>query len=106
MAQLFGGRVVAPRGAAMRSAAVVLALLLAFLVTALGPGTLPVLARTCGTLTIDNGTATPGSGTTATTFRFVVRIVNTTGAKPSSVRLRIAGDWLNLEANGSDFKSG
>ena len=41
---------------------------------------IPALARTCGTVTIQNGTVSPGSGTTATTFAFWSRSVETFGA--------------------------
>src|SRR4029453_6144798 len=49
-----------------------LALVSSFLAVALGAGAGPALARTCGTLTIQNGTVSPASGTTATTFAFSV----------------------------------
>lgn len=54
-----------------------------------GSAVAPVLARTCGTVTIRGGSASPGSGTTATNFQFKVHFVDTTGTAPQSVQLRI-----------------
>ena len=73
-------------------------LLLASLV---GFSAAPALARTCGPVTIENGAASPGSGTTATTFHFSVDFEDADNDAPQSVRLRIDGGWTNLTASGS-----
>jgi hypothetical protein len=75
-------------------------------VSAMGVGAGPAFARTCGTVTIRNGTADPGSGTTATTFSFAVQFTDTTGAAPQSVTLRIAGTSTVLQTTGTDFAAG
>jgi hypothetical protein len=106
MAQTFGPRAVAPGGRSRRWLAGVLALAGWFVVSVLGIGIDPAMARTCGTVTIQSGTASPGSGTTATTFAFSVKFVDTTGAAPTSVRLRIAETWTTLQASGSTYATG
>ena len=83
-----------------------LALVGALLVSAFGFGAGPALARTCGTVTIRSGTASPGSGTTATTFSFVVQFSDTTGAAPTSVTLRIAATSMVLKTSGTNFAAG
>lgn len=65
----------------------------------------PVLARTCGTITIENGTVSPGTGDTDTTFHFSVRVTDTTGAAPDWVRVRVRNTWTNLSGSG-DYGAG
>src|SRR6476646_8451921 len=65
-----------------------------------------VAARTCGTLTINNGTVNPGSGTTSTQFTFTVKVADTSGAAPQWVRVNVNGTSTALTATGSNFVSG
>src|SRR5262245_9367595 len=106
MAHVSGERAIAPDGGPRKGRVVGLSLVAALLVSVMGLGAGSALARTCGTLTIGNGAASPGSGTTATTFNFSVKVTDTTGAAPESVRLRINGTWTDLSPNGSEFAAG
>jgi hypothetical protein len=94
-----------PRYRIGRSLAGALALTSWLVLSSIGAAT-PVLARTCGTVTIENGTVTPGVGTTETTFTFSVRVSDTTGAAPSWVRVRVNGVWSPLEGTGTDYGAG
>lgn len=106
MAHALGPRAVAPGGRSRLWLSGGLALAGWLAVSLLGFDINPAVARTCGTVTIQNGTATPGSGTTATTFAFAVKFVDSTGAAPQSVQLRIAETWTTLEPSGSDYAAG
>src|SRR6476646_9453012 len=97
MAHEMGRRAAAPGSGARAWRISGLALVGALVVSALGLGAGPALARTCGTVTIRNGTASPGSGSTATTFSFAVKFSDTAGAAPTSLTLRIAGTSTALE---------
>src|SRR5262245_39897210 len=66
----------------------------------------PVAARTCGPLTIESGTVSPATGTTATSFTFRVSIQDNSGAKPAWVRVRVANTWTDMTTTGTRFKSG
>jgi hypothetical protein len=66
----------------------------------------PVLARTCGTVTIAGGSVSPGTGTTTTTFTFTVNFKDTTGAAPAWVRLLVNGTASGLSATGSGYAAG
>jgi len=66
-----------------------------------------VLASKCGTITIDQGSATPGSGTTSTNFLFSVHVIDTSGKAPAWVRVRFPnGSYKDLTASGSDYAAG
>src|SRR5438876_5455806 len=66
-----------------------------------------VLASKCGTITIDQGSATPGSGTTSTNFLFSVHVIETSGKAPAWVRVRFPnGSYKDLTASGSDYAAG
>src|SRR4051812_1062338 len=58
----------------------------------------PALASTCGTITIEGGTVSPGSGTPGTAFTFSVTVADTTDAAPQWVRVRVRGRWTTLSA--------
>ena len=66
----------------------------------------PACARTCGTLTIDGGTVSPGTGTPSTIFTFAVTVSDTTGQAPAWVRVRVRGTWSDLAPTGSDWTGG
>ena len=66
----------------------------------------PVVARTCGTLTITGGTVSPGTGSPSTTFTFSVTVSDTTGNAPAWVRVRVRGTWSDLAPTGSDWAGG
>ena len=66
----------------------------------------PALARTCGSLTIEDGTVSPGTGTPSTTFTFAVTVSDTDGNAPTWVRLRVRGTWSDLAPTGSDWTGG
>src|SRR4029078_7871074 len=106
MAHEMGRRASAPGGGARAWRVIGLALVGALLGSAVGFGSGPALARTCGTVKIRTATANPGSGTTATTFSFAVQFSDTTGAAPASVTLRIAATSTVLKTTGTDFSRG
>src|SRR4051812_13249037 len=106
MADEMGRRAAAPGGGARAWRVTGVALVGMLFVSALGVGVDPALARTCGTVTIHGGTASPGSGTTATSFAFAVEFTDTTGAAPTSVTLRIAGTSTALHATETNFAAG
>ena len=106
MAQVLGRRTDAPGGRSRLWFAGVFALAGWLVASLMGLDIGSVLGRTCGTVTIQNGTASPGSGTTATTFAFTVSFVDSTGAAPQSVKLRIAETWTTLQPSGSDYGAG
>ena len=64
----------------------------------------PALARTCGTLTIEDGTVSPGTGTPSTTFTFAVTVSDTSrdcadlgpGPRPGHV-VRPGSDRIGLD---------
>ena len=66
----------------------------------------PVLARTCGTITIKQGTVSPATGTTQTNFTFSVLVSDSTGAAPQWVRVRVNGVWTGLSGSGTDYVAG
>jgi hypothetical protein len=66
----------------------------------------PVFARTCGTITVELGTASPGAGTTDTIFEFSVTVRDTTGVAPTWVRVGVGGTWSDLAAGGSNVTGG
>jgi hypothetical protein len=70
----------------------------------------PVVAASCNgashELTLSSGAASPGSGTTATSFRFTVRYRDTGGCAPTSIRLVIAGGSYTLAGSGTNYASG
>lgn len=47
----------------------------------------PALARVCGPVTIEDGNASPGKGTTATNFTFTVRFQDSNGGGPASINV-------------------
>lgn len=106
MAHAFGRRAVAPGRRSRRWLAGGLALTAWLVVSVLGFDVDPALARTCDTVTINEGIVSPGSGTTATSFAFSVTFVDTTGTAPQSIRLRIAESWKTLQPSGSDYATG
>jgi hypothetical protein len=66
-----------------------------------------VLASKCGTITIDQGSATPGSGTTSTNFLFSVHVMDISGKAPAWVRVDFPnGSYKDLTASGSDHAAG
>jgi hypothetical protein len=78
---------------------------------ALVAGTAPtVLAASCNgashDLSLSAGAASPGSGTTATSFQFTVRYQDTGGCAPTSIRLVIAGGTYTLAGSGTNYASG
>ena len=87
---------------------------LAMVLAALGLGlsALPADAASCTgaskrQTTLTAGAATPGSGTTSTTFAFSVRYADSAGCEPSSVVLMIAGVGnTTMTTTGSDFQGG
>ena len=106
MAHVLGRRTVAPGGRSRLWLAGGIALAGWLVASVVGIDLAPALARTCGTVTIESGTASPSSGTTATTFAFSVAFIDSTGAAPTSVKLRIAETWTTLAPNGSDYAAG
>jgi hypothetical protein len=66
----------------------------------------PVEAKSCATLSIGPGTVSPGTGTTATTFRFTVTVSDKSGTAPAWVRVRVNGTTSNLSGGGTNFKAG
>src|SRR4051794_10623939 len=62
----------------------------------------PALASMCGTITIQAGTVSPGSGTPGTAFTFSVTVADTTDAAPQWVRVRVRGRWTTLSAAESE----
>src|SRR4029078_12770291 len=96
MAHETGRRASAPGGGARAWRVTGLALVGALLGSGVRFGIGAGAARTCGTVTIRNGTANPGSGTTATTFSFAVQFSDATGAAPASVTRGIAATATRL----------
>jgi len=66
----------------------------------------PVVARTCGQISIDDGTVSPSGGTTATTFAFSVTVSDRTGTKPSAVTVRVLGMFKPMTTVDPDVVSG
>ncbi len=66
----------------------------------------PVDAKSCATLTVGPGTASPGSGSPSTTFTFSITVADKTGATPTWVRLQINGTTSNLATGGTNIKAG
>ena len=48
----------------------------------------------------------PGTGTTATTYRFTVTVSDKSGTAPAWVRVRVNGTTSDLSAGGTNFKAG
>jgi uncharacterized membrane protein YgcG len=71
----------------------------------------PVDAASCSgashKTTLSSGKATPGSGSTSTTFTFTVQYADTAGCKPSSVVLLIPGlSSKAMTTSGTSFRTG
>ena len=69
------------------------------------------LAANCGNpshrLTLSSGTASPGSGTTSTSFRFSVRYTDNANCAPTQVSVTIPGVGLfALSQSGSNYAGG
>src|SRR4051794_3491956 len=69
----------------------------------LGTSAAPVEARTCGPITINEGSVTPGTGSTGTTFTFSVHFRDTTGSAPTSVEVRVNGVWSAMAPQGTAY---
>src|SRR5690242_2105024 len=106
MAHQLLGRDVAPRGRSTLRHAGWIALGGLIGASLLGLNAAPVEAAHCGTVRIFGGTATPGSGTSATTFIFKVHYIDSSGAAPSSVRLGLGGTWTTMSTDGADYVAG
>jgi hypothetical protein len=65
-----------------------------------------VEATTCGQTSIETGSVTPGTGTTATTFTFGVTVSDRTGAKPASVVVRVVGLFKPMTTTDTDVRAG
>ena len=56
--------------------------------------------------TIEAGTVTPATGTTATIFQFSVTVSDRAGATPTWVRLGFNGTWSDMTPSGTTFRAG
>lgn len=65
-----------------------------------------VEAQSCGRITIEAGTVTPATGTTATIFQFSVTVSDRAGATPTWVRLGFNGTWSDMTPSGTTFRAG
>jgi hypothetical protein len=71
----------------------------------------PAMAVSCNgnghDITLSNGTATPGTGTTSTAVRFSIRYADTAGCAPSRVEVVVQGvGTYPLSGSGSNYATG